>query len=66
MTIQLSTQIMRQLEDIAQQEQRDVNEIVADAIAVYLQAQTRTAQIRHDVEQIIANNQILLDELANR
>jgi hypothetical protein len=66
MATQLNAALLQQLEALAQKEKRDVNDVLTDAITLYINQSERAAKIKRDTQRIIQRNQQLFDELANR
>lgn len=65
MDIHLTENVLQQLEIIAQQQGRDLNFVIQEAVEQYLARQAE-ARFRAEVRAAIKEHQWLLDELAKR
>lgn len=63
MDIQLETRIVLQLQEIAKQQQREIRDILVDAIAEYVERHTQETAFRQMVRQVIEEQAWLLNEL---
>ncbi len=66
MDIQIDERIVRRLEEAAQEQQRDVNAIVQEAIELYFARQAEEKQLRADVRRVMQEHEWLLNELAKK
>lgn len=66
MDIQLPTRIVLQLEEIAQRQDRDIADLLQEAIAEYAERHTDETNFRHRVRQTISTHRWLLDELEQK
>lgn len=64
MSNQLDNHILKQLEEIAENEHRHVNDVAREAISLYLTKRAEEKQFRDDVQRIMNGHRWLLDELA--
>jgi predicted transcriptional regulator len=63
MDIHIPTLINLQLQELAQQQEREIREIIMDAITQYVEAHTNETQFRRRVQRAIDDHRWLLDEL---
>jgi len=66
MDLQLPTRITLQLQEIAKVQEREIPEIILNAIADYVEVNTQETAFREQVQATMAAHQWLLDELADR
>ena len=66
MDIQLETRIVLQLQEIAKQQNREISEILVDAIAQYVEEQTNETAFRQSVREVLTEHQWLLDKLSEQ
>lgn len=66
MDIQLETRLVLHLQEIAKQQQREINDILVDAIAEYVERHTNETAFRQTVRETMQAHQWLLDELKDR
>jgi len=66
MDIQLNTRLVLQLQEIAKAQEREINELLVDAIEAYVEANTNESAFRASVRQAMTDHKWLLDELAER
>lgn len=66
MDIQLETRIVLQLQEIAREQEREISEILKDAIAEYVERHTNETAFRTAVREVIAEHEWLLHELVER
>jgi predicted transcriptional regulator len=63
MDIQLPTRIVLQLQEIARQQEREISDILQEAIAEYVERHTSETTFRAETQQVIEQHRWLLDEL---
>lgn len=66
MDIQLEDRIVLQLQEIAKVQEREISDILVDAIAQYVEQQTNASAFREVVQDAIQRHKWLLDELKER
>jgi len=66
MDIQLETRLVLQLQEIAKKQERDISDILKDAIAQYVERETDETAFRIEVRDLIQTHKWLLDELDKR
>lgn len=66
MDIQLETRIVLQLQEIAKQQQREIRDLLIDAIDEYVERNTQETAFRQTVREVMKEHQWLLDELKNQ
>lgn len=64
MDIQLNEELAQKLETFAREQQRPVDEIVAEAVARFLAQEVDDEALRADIRRIMNEHRWLLDELA--
>ena len=63
MDIQLDTRLVLQLQEIAKDQNREINAILVDAIARYVEQETNETAFRQQVQAIMVEHKWLLDRL---
>ena len=66
MDIQLETRLVLQLQEIAKKQEREIADILKDAIAQYVERETDETAFRIEVRDLIQTHKWLLDELDKR
>ena len=66
MDIQLEERIVLQLQEIAKVQEREISDILKDAIAQYVEEHTNASAFRAVVDDTIQRHKWLLDELKER
>lgn len=66
MDIQLETRIVLQLQEIAKQQDREIRDLLIDAIDEYVERNTQETAFRQIVRDVMKEHQWLLDELKNQ
>ncbi|MCL4252206.1 MAG: hypothetical protein KJ043_00330 [Anaerolineae bacterium] len=66
MDIQLETRLVLQLQEIAKKQEREIADILKDAIAQYVERETDETAFRIEVRDLIKTHKWLLDELDKR
>ena len=67
MNFEVPPELMRELEQLAQAENRNIDSVLSDAVNEYLARKRETAEaFREEVRQTIEEHQWLMDELAKR
>lgn len=66
MDIQLETRLVLQLQEIAKKQEREIADILKDAIAQYVERETDETAFRMEVRDLIKTHKWLLDELDKR
>lgn len=66
MDIQLSTRIVLQLQEIAAAENREISDLLTEAIDEYVERRTDETRFREQVRATMHDHRWLLDELKDR
>lgn len=66
MDIQLEDRIVLQLQEIARVQEREISDILKDAIAQYVEQHTNETDFRESVRATMQAHRWLLDELKDR
>lgn len=66
MDIQLETRLVLQLQEVAKKQNRNISDLLVDAIAEYVERQTDETALRAHVQSLITAHKWLLDELDKR
>ncbi|MEQ8674514.1 MAG: hypothetical protein RLP44_04325 [Aggregatilineales bacterium] len=66
MDIQLEERIVLQLQEIAKVQEREIIDILRDAISQYVEEHTNASAFREVVDETIQRHKWLLDELKER
>ncbi len=66
MDIQLETRIVLQLQEISRAQDREIDDLLVEAIAEYVEKHTNETAFRAEVRQAIGDHRWLLDELADK
>lgn len=66
MDIHIPLRINLQLQELSKQQDREISEIIMDAIAEYVEQHTQETRFRERVHQAMKDHKWLLDELDKR